>query len=219
MSAEKEKGECVMHSLKQDGERDETGSLPKMRLTQNHANVNRVCENLLEYAAACRYGLSRGERYVSLPMQEQDAIDFELAAELLRELLSGSDAAEKAKRLGRGKCSPVGAFRALAEETGCRELTEALAAFEEMRCRKKKPLTDIARSRAVAKLKGLSSDPKVWVEILMQSVDNGWTGLFAVKTGQQDKPTANSSFDTDEFFNAALRRSQWLFERECCEHG
>lgn len=214
--AEREPGERGTLSRKRGGTREETISRSEDSISFEKQKIKRVCENLLEYAAACRYGISRGERYVALPMTEEDAELFEFAAELLRELLSGSDAAEKAKRSGKGKCSPVGAFRALAEETGCAELSDALIAFEEMRNRKKKPMTDVARSRIVAKLKGVSSDPKVWAEILMQSVDNAWTGVFALKADKREmqrSESANSSFETDEFFNAALRHSMALFEQ------
>lgn len=207
--SEKKKGEGITPSQR-DGKRDETVSLTTNSIAQDAEKVKRICENLREYAAACRYALSRGERYATLPMREEDAIDFEWAAQTLLALLDGeSDAGEaKASKPKRGE--PVGEFRTWALEIGSAELYEALGAFEEMRRRKKKPLTDVARHRAISKLQSLSSDPREQAEIILQSVDHSWDGFFALKSDRQALATKShetGSFETDEFFEAALART------------
>lgn len=225
MSAEKEKGEGLKPSQRAEREPGERGTLSRKRggtreetisrsedsISFEKEKIKRVCENLLEYAAACRYGLSRGERYVPLPMCESDAEAFEMAARMLTALLEGAETARETKKPKLRKGEPVGEFRSYAKEVGCEELYQALGAFEEMRNKKRLPLTDVARHRVICKLKQLSTDPLMQAKVLMQSVDNAWTGLYALKG--EDKPKTESSFDTDEFFKAALAHSQRLYER------
>lgn len=201
--------------IQRDGKRDETDSLTTFSIARDAAKVKRVCENLLEYAKACRYALSRGERYASLPMREEDAADFEWAAEMLEAIASGEAGAQGEKTSKPKRGEPVGEFRSYAAKTGCALLYEALGAFEEMRNRKKKPLTDYARRRAISKLRSLASDPNVQAQIVLQSVDHCWEGFFALKgDGRQALPSVaseQSSFETDEFYAAALRRTQEKF--------
>lgn len=193
-----------------DGKRDETDSLTTNSITRDFEKVKQICENLREYAKACRYALSRGERYASLPMREGDAADFETAAALLEALVNGEIDLQSEKKAKPRKGEPVGEFRSYATETGCARLFEALGAFEEMRRRKKKPLTDVARRRAISKLQALSSDPQVQAEIVLQSVDHSWDGFFPLKSGRQEAVAQSSeprSFDTNEFFEAALAKT------------
>ncbi len=194
-----------------DGKRDETASLTTNSITQDPEKIKCICENLRDYASACRYALSRGERYASFPMQEGDAVDFEMAAALLEALASGEIVLQGEKKpKPKKKGEPVGEFRSYAEETGCALLYEALGAFEEVRNRKKKPLTDYARRRLISKLKTLSTDPEVQTEIVLQSVDHCWEGFFALKGNRHEVPAQSSesgSFDTNEFFEAALTRT------------
>lgn len=194
-----------------DGKRDETLSLTTNSITQDPEKVKRICENLREYAQACRYVLSRGERYASLPMQEADAADFELAAALLEALANGEIDLQGEKTAKPKRGEPVGEFRSYAAQTGCAILYEALGAFEEMRNRKRKPLTDYAKKRAISKLQALSPDPNVQAEIVLQSVDNCWDGFFPLREDRRQAVPAQSqetgSFDTNEFFEAALART------------
>lgn len=219
--SEKKKREGTGPSQR-DGQRDETDSLTIHSIPQDGEKIKRVCENLLDYAKACRYALSCGEGYASLPMREEDAADFEWAAEVLETLGSAllNAQAEKSQKPPKPPKSkrgePVGEFRIYADETGCALLSEALGAFEEMRNRKKKPLTEYARHRAIAKLQSLSSDPQMQAEIVLQSVDRCWDGFFALKEdGRQNVSvqSANSSFDTDEFFRVSLQRSLAKYEQ------
>ena len=207
---EKEKREGVAPSPERDGKRDETASLPTNSITRDPEKVKQICENLRDYAQACRYALSRGERYASLPMREGDAADFETAAALLEALASGEIDLQEAKTDKPKRGETVGEFRIWAQNTGCALLYEALGAFEEMRNRKRKPLTEYARRRAIGKLQALSSDPQVQAEIVLQSVDHSWDGFFPLKSGRQDAAVQNSesrSFDTNEFFAAALAKT------------
>ena len=207
---EKEKREGVAPSPERDGKRDETDSLTTNSITRDPEKVKQICENLREYAKACRYALSQGERYAALPMREDDAADFETAAALLEALASDEISLQDEKKPKPKKGEPVGEFRIYAQKSGCALLYEALGAFEEMRNRKKKPLTEYARRRAISKLRAISSDPNVQAEIVLQSVDHCWEGFFALKSSRQTVPAQSSdsgSFDTKEFFEAAVART------------
>lgn len=208
---EKEKREGVKPSPERDGKRDETDSLTTNSITRDPEKVKQICENLRDYAQACRYALSGGERYASLPMREGDAADFETAAALLEALVSGEIDLQEAKTDKPKRGEPVGEFRIYAQKTGCAILSEALGAFEEMRNRKRKPLTEYARRRAIGKLQALSSDPDVQAEIVLQSVDNCWDGFFPLKADRRQAAAVQSgtsgSFDTNEFFEAALAKT------------
>ena len=70
-----------------------------------------------------------------------------------------------------------------------KELLLALEEFESMRNRIKKPLTDGARKRMLTKL---STFPKhEWVDIIHQSIDHCWQGLFPLDKPKAEKKTNN----------------------------
>ena len=60
-------------------------------------------------------------------------------------------------------------------------LREALADFEEMRKKIRKPLTDRAKVLLLKKLSSLSSDVSEQVKIVEQSTMNCWQGVFPLK--------------------------------------
>ena len=200
---DKEKREGLKPSQR-DGKRDETDSLTTDSITYDFEKVKQICETLREFASAARYAFGRGEQYASLPIRREDAEAFEVAARLL-------ESAGDEKNAKTSKREPVGEFRTWALEIGSAELYEALGAFEEMRRRKKKPLTDVARHRAISKLQSLSSDPREQAEIVLQSVDHSWDGFFSLKDERRSVPRTSyaqeSTFDTNEFFEAALART------------
>ena len=75
--------------------------------------------------------------------------------------------------------------------------TEIKAAFDDfirMRKMMKKPMTDEANSRAIAKLNTLApNDFKKQIAILNQSVDRGWSGLYELKE-ERIENNGNNSF-------------------------
>lgn len=64
------------------------------------------------------------------------------------------------------------------------ELNQAILAFMEFRKSIKKPMTDHAVALLISKLNGLSSYIPEQVEIINQSIVNGWQGVFPLKNEQ-----------------------------------
>jgi len=60
-------------------------------------------------------------------------------------------------------------------------LNDAVIAFIDFRKKIKKPMTDRAIELLLKKLMGLSSDTAEQIEILEQSIVNGWTSIYPVK--------------------------------------
>lgn len=61
-------------------------------------------------------------------------------------------------------------------------LLESLKGFEEMRKKQKNPLTERAKKILVTSLKKLSEDPDTQIQIIDQSVANGWKGFYELKS-------------------------------------
>lgn len=74
------------------------------------------------------------------------------------------------------------------------ELNETIIKFIEHRKAIKKPMTDTAIKLMIGKLNKLSSDVKVQIEILNQSIISGWTSVYPLKNGSnnQSKQKQNS---------------------------
>lgn len=70
------------------------------------------------------------------------------------------------------------------------ESTDAWLAYRELRYAKKSraPFTDKAKERILIKLKALEAQGQSVEQMLWQSVENGWTGIFPCKT-VSSKPT------------------------------
>lgn len=68
------------------------------------------------------------------------------------------------------------------------ELHESLVAFEEMRKKIKKPLTDKARQLALSTLHKLSDDEQTQIAIVNQSVLHGWQSFYALKEEEKKEP-------------------------------
>lgn len=87
-------------------------------------------------------------------------------------------------------------------------LNEALKEFVAYRKKIKKPMTDRALELLISKLNKLSTDIGVQVEILNQSIMNGWQGVFplkedykpAKKVGANGIAIDESMTDLDELF-------------------
>jgi len=74
--------------------------------------------------------------------------------------------------------------------SGDKELSSALKEFNEFRNRKKKPMTDEAKERMCRKLEKFPREQ--WIEILHQSIDQGWTDIYPLK-GVENKETEKSA--------------------------
>lgn len=79
------------------------------------------------------------------------------------------------------EASPADVFAEFAD--GYEPLIKALHGFEAMRNKLKKPLTDNAKVRLIARLKSLSADRDTWVAILNQSEYKCWTDVYELKEG------------------------------------
>ena len=74
-----------------------------------------------------------------------------------------------------------------------------LTDFKEMRIEKKKSMTDKAVDLLLKKLYKLSDDEDEQIEILNQSIINGWTGIYPLKNNYT-KPTKEDDDDYDNTF-------------------
>lgn len=72
-------------------------------------------------------------------------------------------------------------------------LNDAIHDFIEFRKGIKKPMTDKAIELLIKKLNGITSNLDEQIEILNQSIVNGWQGIFPLKADhQRTRPAANS---------------------------
>lgn len=76
---------------------------------------------------------------------------------------------------------PKGAWDGLSPE-----LHEALTAFEEMRKKIRKPLTERAKQLALSTLRKLSTDEQTQIAIVNQSVLHGWQTFYALKEEKKE---------------------------------
>ena len=86
------------------------------------------------------------------------------------------------------------------------KLLEALGAFEKMRERKKRPMTDLARHQLYQKLIGLSQDEETQIAILVQSIFNSWNGVFPLHSSPAQKEPTRADKDAAEFQKTMLQR-------------
>lgn len=94
----------------------------------------------------------------------------------------------------RKKTSPKG-------ESKERPLDAALKAFRDMRNRMRKPMTPLAVDLLIKKLEKLApGDEQTQVAILMQSIENGWPGVYELKDNRPGKASPKNPRG-DSFFN------------------
>ena len=72
---------------------------------------------------------------------------------------------------------PKGIFQTFASDD--KELLQALKEFNDFRNKKKKPMTDEAKRRFCRKLEKFPREQ--WIDIIHQSIDQGWTDIYALK--------------------------------------
>ena len=105
------------------------------------------------------------------------------------------DSKDKSSKEKNGK---KGVFQEFAGEN--KALLEALKEFNSFRNLKKKPMTDAAKRRLVNKLE--EKFPKEqWIDIIHQSIDNGWTDIYGLK-GSDRYDTRGSGQKQSVYTNA-----------------
>lgn len=89
------------------------------------------------------------------------------------------------------------------------ELYEALSDWKSFRDKIKAPLTTTAMERTLKKLVTLSrGDVWTMIEILNQSVDNGWRGIFPLKGNKQSKAAkVYERLEREEKMDGAIEES------------
>ena len=118
----------------------------------------------------------------ALPTHNQHVANVEKEIEIEKEKeLEIEKDIEPPKRQG-------GVFQRFAQ--GDKELASALKEFNEFRNRKKKPMTDEAKERMCRKLEKFPREQ--WIDILHQSIDQGWTDIYPLK-GAENKETEKSA--------------------------
>lgn len=79
--------------------------------------------------------------------------------------------------------------------TDSTELNEALTAFMEHRKKIKKPMTEHAVKLTISKLNKMTADVSEQIQILNQSIENGWQGVFPLKTDEKVQSKPKSKFN------------------------
>lgn len=90
------------------------------------------------------------------------------------------------------------------------KLNDAFKDFIEYRKKIRKPMTQRAIKLLMSRLDELSSDNDVKIQILNQSIMNGWTGLFPLKSDSKN-PVNDKLNESYDLIN------QWVHEREVQE--
>ena len=82
------------------------------------------------------------------------------------------------------------------------ELNKAIISFVEFRENIKKPMSEHAVKLLISKLKKMTPDIQKQIEILNQSIVNGWQGIFPLKEeGQENKPRKQQKKNSFHNFN------------------
>ena len=78
------------------------------------------------------------------------------------------------------------------------EFIKAFKDFEEMRIKKKKPMTERAKELILKDLDRITKDEQTQIAILEKSTKEGWSGVYALK----DEPKAEPKSNYEEMANA-----------------
>lgn len=94
---------------------------------------------------------------------------------------------------------------------GSNEFIEAFNDFKEMRKKIRKPLTQRAEQMIINRLNQLSNDEETQIEILNQSILNGWQNVYPLKNKREDIVTTydtskNPKYDESRFNEIMERR-------------
>lgn len=188
--------------------------------------IKKDADRCKAYDAICSYALYGTEPDIA-GLPDSAAIAFELSKPNLdasrRKAASGKKGGERKQTVSKteanekqtaskkekekenkkeNKCytpiPPTGVFAEFAGDNA--ELLTALNAFEAMRNKIKKPMSEDAKKRLVSRLKSLSSDPAVWVAMIHQSEDACWTNVYELKSDKpQGKPKSTNNMAGADF--------------------
>lgn len=136
----------------------------------------------------------------------------------------GSSKSEKSHGQGQGQgqgkgqghnkppIPPSGVFEVFAGED--KNLLAALTAFEAMRNKIKKPMSEDAKKRLVERLKKLSADSQTQIAILNQSEDRCWADVYELKdNARQGKPKSPNNMVGVDFCpnqERIKKNEEWL---------
>jgi hypothetical protein len=113
-----------------------------------------------------------------------------------------------------GKETPVPLKKTLSKERAKENslspaLEQALKDFRDMRNRMRKPMTPLAVDLLVQKLEKLApGDEEKQVAMLMQSIENGWTGVYELKQDQKPRMSARQQDYYDKWHPACERNGK-----------
>lgn len=92
---------------------------------------------------------------------------------------------------------------------GTPQLQQAVISFVEFRAGIKKPMTDRAIDLLIGKLKSMTSNRWEQIEIINQSIMNGWQGIFPLKDQQQPRQQYRKQTKADELQDAYSMMAEW----------
>ena len=95
------------------------------------------------------------------------------------------------------------------ESTLSFELRQAVDEFKAMRSRMRKPMTELAVKLLLERLDKLAQgDEKKMVAMLMQSIENGWTGVYELKQEQKPRMSARQQDYYDKWHPECERQGK-----------
>ena len=116
------------------------------------------------------------------------------------------------KKVSKAQSKPVENFNSIIEEaTESEELRSSLIEFVKFRKLIKKPMTNKALELIISKLNKLGSSDREKVEIINQSIERGWAGVFALKSdepiqqGRYGQPTQPNPYKLYNMENYGLK--------------
>lgn len=116
------------------------------------------------------------------------------------------------KKVSKAQSKPVENFDSIIQKsTESTELREALVEFVKFRKLIKKPMTNKALELIISKLNKLGSSNREKVEIINQSIERGWAGVFALRSdepiqqGRYGQPTQPNPYKLYNMENYSLK--------------
>lgn len=116
------------------------------------------------------------------------------------------------KKVSKAQSKPVENFDSIIQKsTESTELREALVEFVKFRKLIKKPMTNKALELIISKINRLGSSDREKVEIINQSIERGWAGVFALRSdepmqqGRYGQPTQPNPYKLYNMENYGLK--------------
>ena len=190
----KENGTAIKSTLK---ELKEFGYL-KVEKTQNEKGVFEYIYNIYENPQAENPSIENPP--MENPQMENPSVENELLLNTDESITNKSNT--KKVNTKRVNTKDIDVYFPLDEK-----LNESFKDYIEYRKSIRKPLTGKGIELAIKKLDSLTADNDIKIEIINQSIMNGWTGLFPLKSDSKNsvKDKLNESYDLI---------NQWVHERE-----